>query len=159
SWLTSHGYAIDPKVQPVIDAYTAEGFDFIALRLLPDQGVKQMKPVRVVTPGMSPSLPLRMVAAGTGDKVAITLFVIGEGRRRAQNFQNAEVDPKKLVWNVGSSESNYAATRLALLAEKSGRTWNNAYARRGALLSQLSKPVNDFGDEGVQYVVGNQQFS
>ena len=88
-----HGYAIDPSVKPIIDAYTAEGFDFIALRLLPGQGVQQMKPVRVVTPGMSPTLPLRMVAAGTGANVAITLFVIGEGRYEAQNFPNAPDRP------------------------------------------------------------------
>ena len=48
-WLTANGYAIDPSVAPIIDAYTAEGFDFIALRLLPGAGVQQMKPVRVIT--------------------------------------------------------------------------------------------------------------
>ena len=78
-WLTTHSFAIDPAVKPIIDAYSAEGFDFIALRLQPGQGVQQMKPVRVVSPGATPTLPLRMVAAGTGANVQITLFVIGEG--------------------------------------------------------------------------------
>jgi hypothetical protein len=136
AWLTSHGYAIDPSVQPIIDAYTSEGFDFIALRLLPGQGVQQMKPVRVVTSGMSASLPLRMVAAGTGANVAITLFVIGEGRYEAQNFPNAQMDPATVTWDFTQKSSDYATVRGALLATNGGRTWNSAFAQQGSLLSQ-----------------------
>jgi hypothetical protein len=136
NWLQSHNYAIDPTVAPIIDAYTAEGFDFIALRLLPNQGVQQMKPVRVITPGMSPSLPLRMVAAGTGANVAITLFVIGEGRWEAQNFPNGAVDPASLTWDFKFQTSDYAVQRLAVMAKSNGRTWNSAFANLGSLLSQ-----------------------
>jgi hypothetical protein len=136
NWLTSHGYNIDPKVSPIIDQYTNEGFDFIALRLLPGVGVEQMKPVRVETQGMSNVLPLRMVAAGTGANVAITLFVIGEGRWEAQNFPNGSVDPSTLTWDFDSKSSDYASKRLALMAQSGGRTWNNAFANQGSLLSQ-----------------------
>jgi hypothetical protein len=95
-----------------------------------------MKPVRVVTPGLGPTLPLRMVAAGTGPQVAITLFVIGEGRWEAQNFPNASIDPDTLTWDFASKSSDYATARLALLAQQGGKTWNNAFAHQGSLLSQ-----------------------
>ena len=137
-WLTSHGFAIDAGVQPVIDAYAAEGFDFIALRLLPGQGVQQMKPVRVVTPGGSPTLPLRMVAAGTGAKVGITLFVVGEGRWEAQNFPNGQVSAGDVVWDFATQKSSYATLRAALLASGGGRTWSTSYAKAGALLRGVS---------------------
>jgi hypothetical protein len=149
-WLTSHGYAIDPSVSPIIDAYVNEGFDFIALRLQPGQGVNAMKPVRVVSEGMSGSLPLRMVAAGTGANVAITLFVIGEGRWQAQNFPNGQVSVGDLVWDFATDSSNYSEKRLALLAEKSGRTWNNAYAMSGAFFSAIPDPSTGIT---TQYVV------
>ena len=123
-------------MSPIIDAYTTAGFDFIALRLQPGMGVQQMKPVRVVTPGASPSLPLRMVAAGTGPQVAITLFVIGEGRWEPQNFPSGALDPNKLTWNFITQSSDYGTQRLALLATNAGRTWNNAFAHQGSLLSQ-----------------------
>ncbi len=136
AWLDANAYAIDPTIAPVIDAYTAEGFDFIALRLRPGQGVQQMKPVRVVTSGMSASLPLRMVAAGTGANVAITLFVIGEGRWEPQNFPSASVDPSALTWDFGTQSSDYATFRQTLLAASNGRMWNSAFAHQGSLLSQ-----------------------
>src|SRR5205823_2330913 len=86
TWLVAHGYNIDNDIQPVIDAYVAEDFDFIALRLLPGKGIRTMKPVRVVTPGAGMTLPLRMVAAGTGSSVAITLYTITEGRLEAEQY-------------------------------------------------------------------------
>ena len=142
SWLTTHGFAIDASVKPIIDAYTADGFDFIALRLKPDQGVQQMQPVRVVSPGAVPVLPLRMVAAGTGANVDITLFVLGEGRWDTKNFPGAIVDATKLSWDFSTNASNYSTLRADVLGTASGRTWLSAYAKRGSLLSAIANPVN-----------------
>jgi hypothetical protein len=142
TWLTKNGYAIDAAVKPIIDAYTKDGFDFIALRLQPDQGIQQMKPVRVVSPGAVPLLPLRMVAAGTGANVDITLFVIGEGRWETKNFPNAVVDPTKLSWDFATNASSYSTLRADLLATAQERTWIDAYAKHGSLLSNIDNPVN-----------------
>src|SRR5262249_34982622 len=78
NWLLSHGYNIPPDIAPVITAYVNDGFNFLALKLVPGQGIDSMRPVRVTTPGATPVLPLRMVAAGTGATTPITLWVIGE---------------------------------------------------------------------------------
>jgi hypothetical protein len=145
-WLTTHGFAIDKTVQPVIDAYVNEGFDFIALRLLPGQGVQQMKPVRVVTPGSAPSLPLRMVAAGTGANVGITLFVIGEGRWKTQNFPMTTVDTTLLTWDFAADRSNYADVRQVALAANGGLAWLTTYAKKGALLSPEYNPTTGQSD-------------
>lgn len=140
-WLSDNKFAVDASVKPIIDAYTAENFDFIALRLKPGKGIQQMKPVRVVSPGASPALPLRMVAAGTGDNVDLTLFVIGEGRWEIENFPNGSVDAGALSWDFAMDASNYAELRKETLAKEGSRTWLNAYAKRGALLSQVVNPT------------------
>lgn len=137
TWLDSHGYVVDDSLQPMIDDYESEGFDFIALRLIPGQDVQQMAPVRVVTPGASPVLPLRMVSAGTGANVAITLFVIGEGRWLTQNFPGDSVTGEDVAWDFSTSSSNYGEVRNAALAAQDGRVWLTAYARQGALTEQL----------------------
>src|SRR5205823_9056308 len=46
-WLTDNGFSIPSNVKPIVDAYTQGGFDFIALRLRPNTGVRAMRPVRV----------------------------------------------------------------------------------------------------------------
>lgn len=137
-WLTMHGYNIDKDIQPVIDAYVAEGFDFIALRLLPNKGIRTMKPVRVVTPGAGMTLPLRMVAAGTGADVAITLYAITEGRLEPSGYSNIVFPQDKLVWDFKAQSSNYAALRSDLLKKNAGFTWLTAFAVQGAMLTPTS---------------------
>jgi hypothetical protein len=140
TWLAEHNYAVDPAFQPTIDAYVAEGFDFIALKLIPGNDVSLMKPVRVVSPGASPTLPLRMVAAGTGAQVPIVLYVISEGRYAAKSFPNAMVPLELLSWDYAVNDSNYAELRERTLQQGEGKSWITAYAQRGALLSPVTNP-------------------
>lgn len=133
AWLKSHAYAIPPSIEPTIDAYVRESFDFIALRLRPDCGERSMQPVRIVTPGADPTLPLRMVAAGVGAKVGLTLYVISEGRYQAQNFPNAKIEDAKLTWDRVNARSNYEPYTEELMAQQGGRTWVTEYADRPEL--------------------------
>lgn len=111
TWLMSHNYTIPTDVDPVLGDYIAQGAEFIALRLQPGAGVRQMQPVRVVTPGASPILPLKMVQAGTGATTSIVLYVIGEGRYGASNFPEASFPKSKLTWDWTAQSSNYAVLR------------------------------------------------
>ncbi|MDI1445748.1 DUF2330 domain-containing protein [Polyangium sp. 6x1] len=136
-WLTNAGYVIPDDSAPIIDAYVAEGFDFIALKLQPGKGVNEMKPVRVVQPGISPTLPLRMVAVGTGANVDITLFLITEGRWGAKNFANALVPADLVSWDFATNASNYATLRDKTLAANGGATWITTFAKPQALLGPI----------------------
>ncbi len=148
SWLASHGYEIPASVQPTIAAYVSGGFDFIALRLQPGQGVAAMQPVRVVTSGADPTLPLRMVAAGVGSDVSILLYVISEGRYEAANFNNTQVDFTKLQWNKNSNTSNYDTLIQTAMTSGDGRNFTVEFA--GHLFSQ------DFSSNTFN---GNQSFA
>jgi hypothetical protein len=127
-WLNVNQYVIPDSMRPVIDAYVAAGFDFLALRLAPGQGVQAMQPVRVVSPGAGVTLPLRMVAAGAGAQVGITLYVLSDGRYEAQNFPDAVVDGSKLVWLHAQNTSNYETLAEGLMQQGGGRTWLTEYA-------------------------------
>jgi hypothetical protein len=151
-WLAANGYNVPDDIQPIIDAYVADGFDFIALRLLPDIGVEQMKPVRVVTDGSSFALPLRMVAAGTGANTALTLFVVGEGRYQARNFDNALVPSSEVSWDFATSSSNYSELRLGALAANEGKTWLTSYAKHGTLFEPEVDNIAPMWN--VSYAVG-----
>lgn len=141
-WLLSHGYAIEPSMEPVIDGYEADGFDFVALRLIPGASARQMTPVRVTSPGAAPVLPLKMVAAGTGASVAMTLFVVGEGRWEASTFANELIDPLYLDWDFATSSSNYSRLRTRALGQHNGATWLTTFSKQSALLSPVYNPVS-----------------
>jgi hypothetical protein len=122
-WLANNGYSIPADIQPVISAYVSEGFNFLALRLVPGQGIDSMRPVRVTSTGASAQLPLRMVAAGTGAVTPISLWVIGEGRYAPQNFPSFEIDENQLVWDWDNATSNYRSLREAGFASSNGAGW------------------------------------
>jgi hypothetical protein len=122
-WLRTNGYALPDAVKPVVAAYQAEHFDFLALKLAPGQGVQDMRPVRVTTKGSNVALPLRMVAAGTGATVGITLWVVGEGRYQPQNFDSYYIAAEDLTWNPIASSSDYAAIRDRKNTAGDHRVW------------------------------------
>ncbi|MEQ9317505.1 MAG: DUF2330 domain-containing protein, partial [Polyangiaceae bacterium] len=128
NWLDSHGYVVPGEMQPTIDAYVDEGFDFIALRLIPGNGVHMMQPVRVIMPAGQMTLPLRMVAGGTGATTAINLFVIGEGRYEVRNVPNLLIDRGDVIWNYESNRSNMSALRALAFDESGGLGWLTSYA-------------------------------
>jgi hypothetical protein len=161
-WLTANGFSIPAAVEPVIAAYVQEGFDFLALKLTPGQGVQAMRPVSVTTSGASLALPLRMVAAGTGPTVGITLWVIGDGRYEAQNFPNFTIAPSELTWDFNLGSSNYAAVQQQKESAANFATWQtessldlspyqieNTVLEDDASSDYLAIPGSDAGDGGA----------
>ncbi|MDB4944773.1 MAG: hypothetical protein JWP97_4307 [Labilithrix sp.] len=121
TWLVANGFAIPAEVGPVLDEYTTEGFDFIALRVRPGATAAGLQPLRLTTPGTDATLPLRMSRAGVKSEAALTLYVLGEGRYRVQGFEELEVDRNRLTFDVRTQTSNYEAVVAAQLAGDDGR--------------------------------------
>ena len=123
TWLSTNNFDIPADTVAIIDAYVGEGFDFLAMKLLPDAGVASMRPVRVTIPGMSLSLPLRMAAVGTGATVGITIWVLSEGRYEPQNFPYYHIEDSDLVWDWSTSSSNYTTLRAQNETALAGKGW------------------------------------
>jgi hypothetical protein len=124
NWLASHGYVVDASVKPVIDAYVSEKFNFLAMKLVPGTGVQSMRPVRVTSKGSSLALPLRMISAGTGATVGISLWVIADGRYQPQNFPFFHIETDEIVWDWTQNKSNYTQLRADKEAALgAGKTW------------------------------------
>jgi len=123
NWLHSHGYNIPAADAPVIAAYVADHFDFLALKLVPGKGVQAMQPVRVTTTGASISLPLHMVAVGTGPTTGITIWVIADGRWEPSNFPTFTITDAELVWDWATNSSNYETLRLSKESSFKGKGW------------------------------------
>lgn len=123
TWLSDNGYTIPDDVRPVVDAYVAEKFDFLAIKLLPGKSVSAMKPIRVTTQGASPTLPLRMVTAGVAANVGVTLWVVGDGRWEPQNFANYRIENDEIEWDWATNKSNYTELRAKKNSDAGGAAW------------------------------------
>jgi hypothetical protein len=128
-WLAQNGYPIPSGVGPVLDAYVAEGFGFLALKLAPDKGLDAVRPVRVTFPGAMPTIPLRLLAAGTGELTPVTLWVVGEGRWEPANAPVVTLADSDLTWDFAAKTSDYSAARAKKLAATDGKGWLIEQAR------------------------------
>jgi hypothetical protein len=138
-WLGRNNFTIPDDMRPVIAAYVAEKFDFLAMKLVPGQGVQSMRPVRVTTTGASPVLPLRMVAGGTGQTVGITLWIVAEGRYEPSNFPFFQIEDKDLAWDWTKSASTYKDVRAKQTEAFGGKGWE----------IESSIPVQRFSVENI----------
>ena len=152
TWLSMNGFTVPASVKPVIDTYVSEKFDFLAMKLLPNQGVNAMRPVRVTTPGANVVLPLRMVAAGTGATVGITLWVVGEGRYQPQNFPGFFISGDEIAWDWTQNKSNYVAIRAQKTAASGGRGWELENATTQAATSIQTDLMYGSGDAAHDYL-------
>jgi hypothetical protein len=123
SWLAQHGYVIPDAIAPILDAYVATHASFVALKLVPGANDRGMKPVRVTVPGPATTLPLRMIAAGAGATVGVTLFVVAEGRYEPTSAPTFFVPEEDITWDFATDSSDYRALRDARAAALSGRAW------------------------------------
>jgi len=93
------------------------------MRLAPGQGVQAMRPVSVTSPGAGLSLPLRMVAAGTGATVGITLWVVATGRYEPMNFPTFTIAGTDLTWDWSVNSSDYTTVRASKEAALDNAAW------------------------------------
>jgi hypothetical protein len=159
AWLTDHGYVIPAEVSPILSAYAAEGFNFLAIKLAPGKGVQAMRPVRVTTMTTAESavLPLRMVAAGAGATVPMTLWTFGDGRYLPSSLPWFTIPADKLVWDPDKNESNYESLLQDGFAMTSNKGWLLRAAEgsedaklRGPLcgyLAKLAPELSGYADE------------
>lgn len=140
-WLVDHGYAIPDNSAPIIAEYVHAGFDFIALRLQPRQTERQIEPIRIVSPGPDPNLPLRLMQIGAASKVGITLYVISEGRYHTASFPDAVLDKDKLVWDLAQSRSNYQELAQRAMEASEGKAFLTEYAKHPDLDTVTAPPL------------------
>lgn len=143
-WLEDHGYDVPEDVQPIIDAYQSEGFGFLAMKLVPGEGVTSMRPVRVTTPGGGLGLPLRMVAAGTGAITPVTLYVMSEGRYEVDERPNMRMNADLIVWDWDNDISNYRQVRDDLVDATEGHGWlteSSIRFNKQQLMSRVSQTI------------------
>jgi hypothetical protein len=155
NWLVSHGYQISSADKPVVDAYVAQGFNFLALKLIPGADVHAMQPVRVTSKGASVSLPLHMVAVGTGPVTGISIWVVADGRWEPQNFPTFTITDSELAWDWNTSSSNYETLRVQIEAAFGGRGWqieSSLELAKYTIQNALDGTVqNDFYSHAVDY--------
>lgn len=129
-WLRNEDYRVTEPMEPYIELYTNEGMKFLALKLLDTADVNDIKPFRFTLPGNSPSIPLRMTSLAAEPEMSIVVFVLGDSRYEAKNWENISIDDAdiRFVPNTWPVQTNWAALVAKGVDEAGGQGWVTEFA-------------------------------
>lgn len=129
-WLRDENFRVTPPMEPYIELYTNEGMKFLALKLLDTADVNDLKPFRFTLPGNSPSIPLRMTSLAAEPEMSIVVFLLGDQRYEAKNWENVTIDDADLKFDAYTYplKTNWAALVAQGVDEAGGQGWVTEFA-------------------------------
>jgi MYXO-CTERM domain-containing protein len=129
-WLRAEDYRVTEPMEPYIELYTSEGMKFLALKLLETADVKDLKPFRFSMPGSVPSIPLRMTSLAAEPEMSVVVFILGDQRYEAKNWQNVTIDESGLRYdpNTWPALTNWPILVAKGVDEAGGQGWVTEFA-------------------------------
>lgn len=110
-WLLDNGFLVTDEMMEMVTPYIAKGDTLLALKLLNDRDVGEIKPIEVKMTAdfaeqeIEACIPIRMTAMAANTDMPITAYVFtDEGRAIPQNFYHVVPNLLKIDWlNFGSN--------------------------------------------------------
>ena len=98
NWLHENNYRVTPEMEPLIDVYVQEQFVFLAMRLLPDQGVQDIQPIQVTYPSERPMIPLRLTAVAANPDMAVLTWIFANAQAVPANYTHMEILDEEITF-------------------------------------------------------------
>jgi hypothetical protein len=128
NWLRDNSYRVEPPMEPLINVYVEEHFVFLAMRLLPDQGVQDIQPIQVTYPSERPMIPLRLTAVAANPDMAVLTWFFADSQTIPTNYAHMEIlDHEITFFSFGGN--NYRQLLGQRANEFAGRAFITEYAQ------------------------------
>jgi hypothetical protein len=98
NWLRENNYQVTPEMEPLINVYVQEQFVFLAMRLLPDQGVQDIQPIQVTYPSERPMIPLRLTAVAANPDMAVLTWIFANAQAVPVNYAHMEIPDQEITF-------------------------------------------------------------
>ena len=128
NWLRDNNYRVEPPMEPLIDVYVEEQFVFLAMKLLPNQGVQDIQPIQVTYPSERPMIPLRLTAVAANPDMAVLTWFFADNQAIPQNYAHMEIlDHEITFFTFGGN--NYRQLLSQRANEYAGHAFITEYAQ------------------------------
>lgn len=98
TWLRENGYQVTEDMEPLIDVYVEEGFTFLAMQLLPDEGVDSIAPIKVTFRAEAPMIPLRLTAVAANPDMAVLVWIYADRQAVPVNFAHMKIRDEDITF-------------------------------------------------------------
>jgi Uncharacterized protein conserved in bacteria (DUF2330) len=111
-WLADNGFSLPTGADPILAAYVAEGWSFVAVRLAPDAPGGSLAPLRMSYPASEIVYPRRFDSL-SDRSVGIDLYLVASHRTTVDGFETTYAGP------IAALDEPPAAELAAILADGS----------------------------------------
>ncbi len=126
-WLRENGYLVTEAMEPLINVYVEEGFTFLAMRLLPDEGVNSIAPVKVTFRSEAPMIPLRLTAVAANPDMAVLVWIYADRQAVPVNYAHMKIRDEEIIFFTFGG-SNYRQLLGERADEFGGQAFVTEYA-------------------------------
>jgi hypothetical protein len=102
-WLNENQYFVTSEGARLIADYVRQEKYFVAIKLLPQRGVKEILPLVMRFSGPGPCIPLKLTAIAALKDLKINLWVLADQRVVPDNVYEMEINPARITWFDGGS--------------------------------------------------------
>jgi hypothetical protein len=127
-WLRENGYIITEAMEPIVEDYVKQDFDFLGMKLAPEAGVAQIQPIVIRYPGQEPMVPLALTSVASEPEMAVLVFIASDTRWESGNFANLQVDVEDVQWDPRTVTNNYYPLLSWMIDQNDGRAFITEYA-------------------------------
>jgi hypothetical protein len=137
-WLRDNNYRITEDMEPLIAVYTAEEMPFLAMKLQPEQGVQDIKPVVMTYEADYPTIPIRLTAVAAIPNMSIYTWVFASEQVIPMNYAHPVIPDENIrgaFFMPGGT--NYLAVLDQTVDLYAGRAFVTEYAQPTSAFMEL----------------------
>lgn len=101
TWLNCNGYDVPEASLPRIEAYLVEGYNFLALKLVPGATSGDLVPLAMRYAAAHPMIPIVLTAVATAPNLRIRAWFLAEGRAVPTNYDHVWLNDARVDWTNG----------------------------------------------------------
>ncbi|MFI5308911.1 MAG: DUF2330 domain-containing protein [Polyangiales bacterium] len=141
-WLTDNQFQLPPRSLELLEPYVAAGSVFVAVKLTPGAGVKEIHPLVFRYHGTRASIPIQLTAVAATEDMRVRAFFLGQRRIVPTNYRHVVIDDVKLDWPTYASNYENVVAR-AVDATGDGLGFTTEYAGPSDVANNPLLPVTD----------------
>lgn len=113
TWLQENNYDLPDSLDPVLAPYVASESYFVALGLLNDRDVGDLKPLGMRYAATQPMIPIQLTSIAATPDMRLEVYVLGEERAVPSNYLHVQVNEAAIDWLSWGSNYEDVITRAA----------------------------------------------
>ena len=142
-WLDENEYQIPAEIDEKLQPYIEAGAVFVVIKLLPDQDVGDLVPLKMTFPGDTPTIPIIPTSVSAEPDMGMIVHILGAHRAIPTNYQHVVINEAAIDWINGGN--NYSDVVSQAVDEAGGRAFATDYS--GEIGEQLIDIMSPYDDE------------